>query len=77
MRVVTWRAPDAEIGWPRLHPLPEMFTSSSSMPYSRTAAIGTEDERLAVFRRVRDEIKMVFEAYAAGRGDQVKAMQPK
>jgi len=27
---------------------------------------GTEEERLAVFRRVRDQIKMVFEAYAAG-----------
>lgn len=33
-------------------------------------AVGTEDEKLAVFRRVRDEIKKVFEAYAAGRGDQ-------
>jgi len=30
-------------------------------------AKGTEEEKLAVFRRVRDEIKMVFEAYAAGR----------
>lgn len=29
-------------------------------------ATGTEDELLAVFRRVRDEIRMVFEAYAAG-----------
>jgi hypothetical protein len=28
---------------------------------------------MAVFRRVRDEIKMVFEAYAAGRRDQAKA----
>ena len=33
-------------------------------------ATGTEDEKLAVFRRVRDEIKMVFEAYAAGRKDE-------
>jgi len=33
-------------------------------------AEGTEDEKLAAFRRVRDEIKMVFEAYAAGRNDQ-------
>jgi arsenate reductase len=33
-------------------------------------AEGTEEEKLAVFRRVRDEIKMVFEAYAAGRKDQ-------
>jgi arsenate reductase len=29
-------------------------------------ATGTEEERLVVFRRVRDEIRMVFEAYAAG-----------
>ena len=36
-------------------------------------AIGTEEEKLAVFRRARDQIKMVFEAYAAGRRDQGKA----
>jgi arsenate reductase len=35
-------------------------------------AEGTEEEKLAVFRRVRDEIKMVFEAYAAGRRDQAR-----
>jgi len=29
-------------------------------------ATGTEEEQLAVFRRVRDEIRLVFEAYAAG-----------
>ncbi|MCF7764500.1 MAG: arsenate reductase ArsC [Verrucomicrobia bacterium] len=33
-------------------------------------ATGTEQEKLAVFRRVRDEIRRVFEAYAAGRRDQ-------
>ena len=33
-------------------------------------ATGTEDEQMAVFRRVRDEIARVFEAYAAGRLDQ-------
>jgi len=33
-------------------------------------ATGTEEETLAVFRRVRDEMKLVFEAYAAGRKDQ-------
>lgn len=32
-------------------------------------ALGTEEEKLAVFRRVRDEILRVFEAYAAGRLD--------
>jgi len=36
-------------------------------------ATGTEAEKLAVFRRARDQIKMVFEAYAAGRRDQGKA----
>lgn len=30
---------------------------------------GTEEEKLVVFRRVRDEIQRVFEAYAAGRRD--------
>jgi arsenate reductase (thioredoxin) len=44
--------------------------------YDPAHATGTDEEKLAVFRKVRDEIKMVFEAYAAGRGDQVKAMQP-
>jgi len=38
-------------------------------------ATGTNEEKLAVFRRVRDEIKIVFEAYAAGRRDQAKQMQ--
>lgn len=32
-------------------------------------ATGTEGERLAVFRRVRDEIRHKFEAYAAARRD--------
>jgi arsenate reductase len=32
-------------------------------------AEGSEEEKLAVFRRVRDEIQRVFEAYAAGRRD--------
>jgi arsenate reductase len=34
-------------------------------------AMGSEEEQLAVFRRVRDEIRQVFEAYAAGRIDQM------
>ncbi len=33
-------------------------------------AQGTEEQKLAVFRRVRDEMRRVFEAYAAGRRDQ-------
>jgi len=33
-------------------------------------ATGTEEEQMAVFRRVRDEIRRVFEAYAAGRRDE-------
>ena len=35
-------------------------------------ATGTETEKLAVFRRVRDEIRAVFGAYAAGRRDETK-----
>lgn len=36
-------------------------------------AQGSDEEKLAVFRKVRDQMKMVFEAYAAGRRDQAKA----
>lgn len=39
-------------------------------------AVGTEEEKLEVFRRVRDEIKRVFGAYAAGRRDQAKLNEP-
>lgn len=35
-------------------------------------ATGTEEEQMAVFRRVRDEIRAVFGAYAAGRIDGAK-----
>lgn len=38
-------------------------------------ATGTEDEQMAVFRRVRDEIRGVFEAYAAGRWDEAGRMR--
>src|SRR4051812_39053678 len=37
-------------------------------------ASGSEAEKLAVFRRVRDEIKRTFEAYAAGRLDHAKGV---
>ena|SRR5436190_56719 len=37
--------------------------------YDPAKATGTEEEILNVFRQVRDEIKHVFEAYAAGRTD--------
>jgi arsenate reductase len=33
-------------------------------------ATGTPEEQRAVFRRVRDEIRVVFHAYAAGRQDE-------
>ena len=33
-------------------------------------ATGSNEEKLVVFRRVRDEIRRVFESYAAGRLDQ-------
>lgn len=36
-------------------------------------ASGSETAQLAVFRRVRDEMKIVFEAYAAGRADEAAA----
>ncbi len=39
-------------------------------------ATGSEDEQFLVFQRVRDEIRRVFEAYAAGRLDQLKADSP-
>ena len=35
-------------------------------------ATGSEEEQMAVFRRVRDEIRRVFEAYARGRIDQAR-----
>lgn len=35
-------------------------------------ATGTEEEVFAVFRRVRDQIKLVFEAYAAGYREKIK-----
>ncbi len=35
-------------------------------------AVGTEDEIMEAFRQVRDEIRRVFEAYAAGRVDALK-----
>ncbi len=35
-------------------------------------ATGTEEEILTVFRRVRDEIRRIFEAYADGRRDTLK-----
>lgn len=35
-------------------------------------ATGSQEEQLAVFRRVRDEIRAVFGAYAAGRKDEAK-----
>jgi arsenate reductase len=37
-------------------------------------ATGTEEEKLAVFRRVRDEIRCAFESYADGRRDALKSM---
>jgi arsenate reductase (thioredoxin) len=39
-------------------------------------ATGSEAEQFLVFQRVRDEIRRVFEAYAAGRLDQIKSDSP-
>ncbi len=36
-------------------------------------ATGSHEEQLTVFRRVRDEIQRVFNAYAAGRKDSARA----
>jgi arsenate reductase len=36
-------------------------------------ATGTDEEKLAVFRRVRDEIRRTFTAYADGRRDALKS----
>ena len=38
-------------------------------------ASGTEEEKMKIFRQVRDQMRAVFEAYASGRGDQ-HAMSP-
>ena len=35
-------------------------------------AKGTEEEQMQVFREVRDQIRRVFDAYAAGRSDALK-----
>lgn len=35
-------------------------------------AQGSEEDQLVIFRRVRDEIRVVFGAYAAGRKDEAK-----
>lgn len=40
--------------------------------YDPAHATGTDEEKLAVFRQVRDEIRRVFTAYADGRRDQMK-----
>jgi arsenate reductase len=40
-------------------------------------ATGTDEEKKAVFRRVRDEIRAVFGAYAAGRRDQINSGGPR
>jgi arsenate reductase (thioredoxin) len=40
--------------------------------YDPAKAEGTEDQILAIFRQVRDEIRRTFEAYAAGRKDSAK-----
>ncbi len=42
-------------------------------PFEDSAhAPGTDPEKLAMFRRVRDEIRRVFKAYTAGRLDQAE-----
>ncbi|HRE83469.1 MAG TPA: arsenate reductase ArsC [Opitutaceae bacterium] len=38
-------------------------------------ATGTEEEQLAVFRRIRNEIRRTFTAYADGRRDELKTQR--
>jgi len=38
-------------------------------------ATGTEEEQLAVFRRVRNEIRRTLDAYVAGRRDALKSLK--
>ena len=40
-------------------------------------ATGTEEEKLAVFRQVRDDIRRVFESYADGRRDASRSVHEK
>jgi arsenate reductase len=40
--------------------------------YDPAKAEGTDEEKLIVFRRVRDEMRWAFEAYADGRRDALK-----
>jgi arsenate reductase len=37
-------------------------------------AVGTDEEKMAVFRRVRNEIRRTFTAYADGRRDAIKSL---
>ena len=55
MSVVTMRAPVAAIGWPRLQPLPEMFTSSGSMSRIWQAAIGTTAKASLISHRATSD----------------------
>jgi arsenate reductase (thioredoxin) len=41
--------------------------------YDPAHAIGSDEEKLSAFRRVRDEIRRIFTAYADGRRDANKA----
>jgi len=41
--------------------------------YDPAQATGTDEEKLSIFRRVRDEIRRQFTAYAEGRRDALKA----
>lgn len=43
--------------------------------YDPAHAEGTDEEKLEIFRQVRDEIRSMFEAYAQGRSDQSKTAQ--
>ena len=48
----------------------EASSERGSASGQQSVTPGSEDEQMQVFRRVRDEIRRVFEAYARGRIDQ-------
>ena len=50
---------------------PDSF-SDGGIFFDPAKAHGSETEKLAIFREVRDQIRQTFQAYAAGRRDQFK-----
>ena len=67
-----------ELGGPREGGVVEVWmalfgSSRSPLQKVKEAQWRTDEEKLAVFRRVRNEIRRTFTAYADGRRDQLKS----